>query len=181
MANADVLEVARRWATSGLLDSVALFQSHDSWRRRSFSHAVPAAAVHGETEVSELSRLDLPSYVLFACLDVSAKGHVSKDVVCQLKGMALCSGQVRQRRFGALRPHGSGCYHLRRLQEVLWPSRSAAARKTWPRCPSSDLRSERPSTVAVFPRPAFQTLSCPSLHMKGEWMLRQILRAWFGS
>ena len=82
MANADVLEVARGWTSSGLLDTEALFQSHNSWLHRSFSHTLPPAPSVSQLE---LSRLDLPSYVLFACLDVAAQGHVSKDVVCQLE------------------------------------------------------------------------------------------------
>ena len=84
MANADVLEVARKWASaSGLLDMEAMFRCYSLWLQQTCPHAVqPIAALHDQLE---LSRLDLPSYVLFACLDVAANGHISKDAVAQLE------------------------------------------------------------------------------------------------
>ncbi|CAK9054251.1 Uncharacterized protein SCF082_LOCUS29475 [Durusdinium trenchii] len=89
MASADLLEVGRLWAPEGLLEIDALHADHYIWLaqrtpqldRLGLLQAVPVDL----TSMNQLSRLDLPPYVLFACLDVQHQGCLSEEALRKLE------------------------------------------------------------------------------------------------
>ena len=72
-------QVSRRWVRDGLLDVEALCSEHLGW----LGH--PEIPQEPPTWSMELSRLDLPPYVLFACLDVDAVGHLTFEQLRKLE------------------------------------------------------------------------------------------------
>ena len=80
-----MVQVGRQWAPEGLLDVDALYADHKGWLASRTPGSSEAISMFDVSSMDQVSRLDLPSYVLFACLDVENQGHVSKEALRKLE------------------------------------------------------------------------------------------------
>ena len=78
-------KVGRQWAPEGSLDVNALYADHKAWLSSRGAPHEAQLSMFEVSSMSQLSRLDLPSYVLFACLDAENKGYVSAEALRQLE------------------------------------------------------------------------------------------------
>ena len=63
----------------------ALYSDHKGWLTSRTPGSPETLSKFDVSSMGQLSRLDLPSYVIFACLDVENQGYVSKEVLRKLE------------------------------------------------------------------------------------------------
>ena len=82
-----VLKVGRQWSSEGLLDIDALYADHKAWlAQRAFRGLNAMSPVPVDiSSINQISRLDLPPYVLFACLDVGNQGYLTEEALQKLE------------------------------------------------------------------------------------------------